>query len=75
MLVILFIQFLITLTFVSNQFLSISHIHSLGHIFIYISFGLNKFFSIVARDYSLFLGSRVEKFGQQVFCAVVGDFT
>ena len=43
MLVILFIQFLSTLTFVSNQFLSIYHIHSLSHIFTYTSFGLYKF--------------------------------
>ena len=28
-----------TLTFVSNQFLSIYHIHSLGHIFTYTSIG------------------------------------
>ena len=41
MLVILFISvfFLSTLTFVSNQFLSIYHIHSLDHIFTYTSFG------------------------------------
>ena len=32
-----------TFTFVSNQFLSINHIYSLGHIFIYTSFGNNKF--------------------------------
>ena len=44
MLVILFISvFLSTLTFVTNQFLSIYHIHSLGHIFTYTSFGLYKF--------------------------------
>ena len=43
MLVILSFQFLSTLTFVSNQFLSIYHIHSLGHIFTYTSFGLYKF--------------------------------
>ena len=45
MLVILFISvFLSTLTFVSNQFLSIYHIHSLGHIFTYISnWSLYKF--------------------------------
>ena len=44
MLVILFILvFLSTLTFVSNQFLSIYHIHSLGHIFTYTSFGPYKF--------------------------------
>ena len=44
MLVILFFQFLSTLTFVSNQFLSIYHIHSLDHTFTYTSFGpLNKF--------------------------------
>ena len=66
MLVILFIsfQFLSILTFVSNQFLSIYHIHSLSHIFIYTSFGLNKFFGVVAKDFSLVLGNRVEKFGQ-----------
>ena len=41
MLVILFISvFFSTLTFVSNQFLSIYHIHSLDHIFTYTSFGL-----------------------------------
>ena len=76
MLVILFIsfQFLSTLTFVSNQFLSIYHIHSLGHIFIYTSFGLNKFFSVVSRDFSLVLGNCVKKFGQRVFGAIVGDF-
>ena len=43
MLVILFILVFESLTFVSNQFLSIYHIHSLGHIFIYTSFGINKF--------------------------------
>ena len=75
MLVILFLsfQFLSTLTFISNQFLSIYHIHSLGHIFIYTSFGLNKFFGVLARDFSLVLGNCVEKFGQQVFGTVAGD--
>ena len=75
MLVIFFIsfQYFSTLTFVSNQFLSIYHIHSLGLIFIYTSFGLNKFFDVIARDFSLVLGNRVEKFGQQVFGIVVGD--
>ena len=34
------------LTFVSNQFLSIYHIHSLGHIFTYTSFGLLHFFDL-----------------------------
>ena len=73
--VILFIsfQFLSALAFVSNQFLSIYHIHSLGHIFIYTSFGLKKFFGVVARDFSLVLGNRVEKFGQQVFGTVAED--
>ena len=42
MLVILFIL-VFDYTFVSNQFLSIYHIHPLGHIFINTLFGLNKF--------------------------------
>ena len=42
-LVIFFISVFEYITFVSNQFLSIYHIYFLGHIFIYTSFGLNKF--------------------------------
>ena len=44
-------QFLSILTLVSNQFLSIYHIHSLDHIFTYTSFGLlYKFYGAVAGD-------------------------
>ena len=39
------------LTFVSNQFLSIYHIHSLGHIFMYISID-QQVFGAIAGDFS-----------------------
>ena len=54
------LSFLSTLTFVSNQFLSIYHIHSLSDILIYTSIiWPQQVFGVVARDFSLVLGNHV----------------
>ena len=54
-------QFLSTLTFVSNQFLSIYYIYSLDHIFTYTSFGH------LYRELNFFLGLQINQLKEGTF--------